>query len=68
MIVCDVCRKSKFVKSYILPMRSIYHAMSQGEKIASFIQYEDKNVDLCQSCAENIADSIDRLRILPKEN
>lgn len=69
MIVCDICRKSKFVKSYTLPMRGVYHELYQGEKIGSFIRYEDKNVDLCQSCAESIADLIDRLQIIhQKEN
>lgn len=62
MIVCDVCGKSKLVKPYTLPMRGIYHELYQGKRIGSYIKYEDKSVDLCQSCAESIADLIDRLQ------
>lgn len=62
MIVCDICRKQKSVKSYTLPMRRVYNKLYQGERIKSFIRYEDKNVDLCSSCAESIANAIDRLQ------
>ena len=62
MIVCDICGKKKITKSYFFPTRTTWWAMKNGKKIASFPKYEDKTIDLCETCAQAIADVVDLLR------
>lgn len=62
MIVCDICGKRKITKPYLFPMRTTWCAVENGKKIASFPKYEDKTIDLCETCARSIADAVDHLR------
>jgi hypothetical protein len=62
MIVCDICGKKKMTKPYFFPTRTIWYAVENGKKIASFPKYEDKTIDLCETCAQVIADAINHLQ------
>jgi len=62
MIVCDICGKKKATKVYTMPIKTWWYAMHDGIKMASFPKYETKSVDLCEPCAQTIADMIDELQ------
>ena len=62
MIVCDICGKHKNTKSYLLPMVEPWVMTHEGKYIYSYNKYVDKPVDLCEICAQTIADAIDHLQ------
>lgn len=62
MIVCDICGKKRMTKSYFFPMRTTWYVEKNGKKIASFPKYEDKIIDLCEMCAQSIADAVGHLQ------
>lgn len=62
MIVCDICGKNKIVKPYKLPMVEPWVMTHEGQYIYSYNKYVDKSVDLCETCAQTVADAINHLR------
>lgn len=62
MIVCDICGKHKVTKAYTVPMRTLWHIEYKGLPIKPYLKYESKSIDLCETCAQTIADAIGQLQ------